>query len=157
MTAEGHAGSAPRCPSAQPDMAEAQVLGVVGGKPDAPRVAYLNADLPVGPDVLALAEDVPPTRVFRFAARCEERKCSHYDGTDCRLASRIVAMMTSVTDVLPPCVIRRNCRWYAQEGAPACFRCPQVVTFNPDPDRRLRAVALPAEPATGRPETGSPA
>ena len=32
------------CPSAQPDMAEARVIGVVSGTAEAPRIAYLKAE-----------------------------------------------------------------------------------------------------------------
>jgi hypothetical protein len=36
----------------------------------------------------ALSAPVQPTEVFRFAAPCQERACVHFDGTNCRLASR---------------------------------------------------------------------
>ena len=132
--------SALSCPSAQPDMAGAEVLGVLqrGG---APRLAYLSEALPVSDDVLALAGRATPTEVFRFAAPCAERSCQHFDGVDCKLASRIVAGLAPVVDALPPCRLRTSCRWFAQEGRPACLRCPQVVTHTRSPSEHLRAVA----------------
>ena len=129
------------CPSAQPEMPGSRVLGVIAGNAAEPQVAYLNEHLPVSPDVLALAGQVPPTQVFRFAAQCDERACMHFDGKDCKLATRIVRILPAVVDALPACRIRSTCRWYQQEGRPACFRCPQVVTLNYQPSESLRLAA----------------
>jgi hypothetical protein len=148
-----HRGEPLRCPSAQPGMGDVQILGVVSGSAEQPRLAYLNETVPATPDVLALAAPVSPISVFRFAARCEEKKCVHFDGMRCQLAARIVAMLPEVTDRLPPCIIRPTCRWHQQEGAAACLRCSQIVTLNPDADERLRQVAgghaAPAPPMGG--------
>ncbi|MCW3476402.1 hypothetical protein [Limobrevibacterium gyesilva] len=140
----GHAlpGPAKLCPSAQPDMQAATVLGVVEGSPDAPRLSYLVDKLPVSDDVLAMAGSVKPTEVFRFAARCDERGCRHFDGANCQLATRIATMLDPVVDALPPCTIRPTCRWHAQEGRAACLRCPQVVTETATPSERYRAAAI---------------
>src|SRR5207302_2680450 len=70
------------CPSAQPDMAGCQVLGVIGGTGDAPRVAYVDEPLLASAEVLALAGPIGPTRVLRLAAACEESACTHFDGND---------------------------------------------------------------------------
>jgi hypothetical protein len=130
-----------RCPSAQPDMAEAQILGVMSWDGDEPRLAYLNAHVPATPEILARAGSVAPTEVFRLAARCEEKRCTHFDGTRCQLAVRIVERLPAVTEALPPCAIRRTCRWYAQEGRAACLRCPQILTTNVEADEGLIEVA----------------
>ena len=132
------------CPSAQPDMAEARVIGVVERSADEPRVAYLNEPLPVTNELLAMAGSVKPTEVFRFGARCEERACSHFDGTRCQLATRIVQILPAVSEALPACVIRAECRWFAQEGRAACMRCPQVVTEMPQASETMRRAATPA-------------
>jgi hypothetical protein len=137
--------SAPLCPSAQPGMANCQVLGVLGEGQDGPRLSYLNQRLEVTDEVLALAAPAKPTQVFRFAATCEESKCTHFDGQDCQLAKRIVQIMPAVVSALPPCVVRANCRWYVQEGGNACFRCPQVSTLNTDPSDLLKVVAGPQQ------------
>lgn len=130
-----------RCPSAQPGMGDVQILGVVAGSEEEPRLAYLNEAVPATAEVLAMAEPVAPIAVFRLAARCEEKKCVHFDGTRCQLAVRIVAMLPEVSESLPPCTIRPTCRWHQQEGRAACLRCPQIVTLNPEADARLRQVA----------------
>jgi hypothetical protein len=132
------------CPSAQPGMAEARVIGVVERSADEPRVAYLNEVLPVTNELLAMAGTVKPTEVFRFGARCEERACSHFDGSRCQLATRIVQILPAVSEALPPCVIRAECRWFAQEGRAACMRCPQVVTEMPRATETMRRAATPA-------------
>lgn len=134
--------SATRCPSAQPEMRNALVLGVVLPAETGNRVAYLNDTLPVTDAVLASAAPAPSTQVFRFSAVCEERKCVHFDGVECNLASRIVRGLPAVVFKLPPCTIRRTCRWFAQEGAAACLRCPQIVTSGSEREPILASIAL---------------
>lgn len=128
-------------------MADAQVLGVVERGPDGSAVAYVNDTVPVTPEILAATGDAPATLVFRFAAPCVESKCTHFDGVKCQLAARVAEGLDRVVDKLPPCAIRKTCRWYAQEGARACARCPQVVTQVTDADDPLYSVALPDEDA----------
>ena len=94
-------------------------------------------------ELLAVSGSVTPTEVFRFAAPCAGSGCRHFDGTDCRLAQRIVSMLPTVVDVLPACPLRSNCRWWQQEGKAACLRCPQVVTKTYHPSEQLRQVATP--------------
>lgn len=133
------------CPSAQPDMREARVFGLLSGTAAEPRVAYLKQEAVIP------AADVPPTpglepiEVFRFAARCEEGRCAQYADGRCSLGQRLVAGVDAVVDTLPSCTIRNTCRWYAEQGRPACLRCPQVVTLMPKGrDRLSLAAALPA-------------
>jgi hypothetical protein len=129
------------CPSAQPGMPDAQILGVVSGTVDEPRLAYLNERVPVTAEILEQASPAAPGEIFRVAARCEESKCIHFDGAHCQLAVRIVKMLPEVTESLPPCTIRPTCRWHQQEGRAACLRCPQIVTLNNNVDERLNLVA----------------
>ena len=130
-----------KCPSAQPWMVESQILGVMSGDPENPGLSYLNAAAPATDEMLWMAAPLAPTEVFRLAARCDTRTCKHFDGTDCRLAARVVALLPTVTDELPPCAIRRSCRWHYQEGGAACLRCPQVQTTHSEIDDRLAALA----------------
>ena len=124
------------CPSAQPHMEEARVLGVVRDG----EVAYLAEPVPLTPELLASTAPVGPGKVLRLAGRCQESACTHFDGSKCRLATRIVELLPAVTDSLPACLIRADCRWYLQEGRAACLRCPQVVTeFNENNEAFRRA------------------
>jgi len=129
------------CPSAQPGMDDCRVLGVVQRDGPKPMLQYLNEPLPANPDVLALARPLKPTEVFRLAATCAEHRCPHFNGTDCRLASRIVRMLPPVVDALPPCTIRKECRWFSQEGAAACKRCPEVTTVTYDLSEQNRELS----------------
>jgi hypothetical protein len=135
------ADNAVLCPSAQPGMQDLQVLGVVSGSGKDARLAYVNAHVPATDELLALTAPLPPAQVLRLAAKCEEKRCTHFDGTDCKLAARIVASLAPVADKLPPCAIRPTCRWHIQEGAAACFRCPQIVTSAEDRSDVMVAVA----------------
>ena len=131
------------CPSAQPEMAEPVILGVRGGSTEAPRISYLENPVPVSTEWLNLTGAIEPTEILRFAARCEEGACRHFDGANCRLASRIVQILPAVVESLPPCKIRYECRWFRQEGRPACLRCPQVVTEVQEPGDEFRRAATP--------------
>lgn len=130
------------CPSAQPDMKDARILGVLAGSPEAPELAYLNQHLLVSEELLATAAPANPLQVFRIAAQCEEKACCHFDGSRCQLATRIVQILPAVTEGLPACLIRPACRWYQQEGRAACLRCPQVITETYGPDKDYKRAAL---------------
>lgn len=134
------------CPSAQPDMADARVLGVIGGTTVQPEVAYLAPGTAVD---LPSADQLGPldvTHVFRFAAKCEEHRCAHFAMGRCSLAARIVEQLPEVVELLPRCQIRTTCRWFAEHGAAACRRCPQVVTLIPAGDAPLNRVAMAPGP-----------
>jgi hypothetical protein len=53
-------------------------------------------------------------QVLRIAAPCQEKACCHFDGTDCRLATRLVQLIPAVVESLPACRIRPDCRWFLQ-------------------------------------------
>ena len=139
----------PLCPSAQPDLDDARAFAVVGGAPGAPRLTWIEQAVPVTPELLAMTGDAPPTQVLRFTARCQEKSCSHFDGRDCRLATRLVAMIEPVVDRLPHCAIRADCRWHRQEGGATCLRCPQIVTQTVNPSDLLVRAATPVVAADG--------
>lgn len=131
------------CPSAQPDMQDALVFGVINGTPTEPRVAYLRRDAVVPLDALPDLHGLQPGHVFRIAAKCEQSGCVHFGNGRCALAQRIVDQLDPVVNTLPPCQIRATCRWYAEQGAEACYRCPQVVTYAAEDQNALVAAAMP--------------
>lgn len=130
-----------KCPSAQPGMGDVQILGVISRDADAPQLAYLDQPMAPTPELLSLAAPLGVDQVFRLSARCEEKKCMHFDGHDCQLAVRIAKMLPEVVDHLPACNIRPDCRWFKQEGRAACARCPQIVTATAEADERWQQVA----------------
>lgn len=131
------------CPSAAPDLDGSVAFAVVRPDTATPTVAWIETPVPVTPELLAMTGEVSPRRIFRFAATCQEKSCHHFDGADCRLATRLVAALGPVAAKPPPCVIRPDCRWFRQEGVAACRRCPQIVTEYDDPDRTLAEAARP--------------
>jgi hypothetical protein len=132
------------CPSAHPEMPDSRIFGLIGGTLEEPRLSYLDEVAPVTDELLALAGPVKPIEVFRIAATCVESACCHFDGKDCRLAARIVQILPAVTEALPACRVRQDCRWFEQEGRAACVRCPQVVTQNYSPSDDMVRAATPA-------------
>ena len=131
------------CPSAQPEMDGSMAFGVIDGTAEEPRVRWIEKPVPVTGDLLTLTGPVPATQVLRIAAPCQEKACCHFDGTDCRLATRLVQLMPAVSASLPPCRIRADCRWFVQEGSAACYRCPQIVTYSVNPTEQLSLAATP--------------
>lgn len=142
----------PLCPSAQPSFVDSLAIGVVGGTAEEPRVHPLKKPLPVTLELLELAEPVRPTEVFRFAAPCLSTGCAHFAESSCRLATRVVALLPEVQEKLPTCGIRRRCQWFAQEGAAACRRCPQVVTDDANRSTEITFAADPRTPSDSRPD-----
>jgi len=135
-------GDAPKlCPSAQPGMDNCRVLGVVQHDAPRPLLLYLKEPIPATPEVLSMAGPLKPTEVFRLSATCATHKCPHFVGTDCQLATRIVTLRPAAVDALPPCTIRRDCRWFSQEGGAACLRCPEVATVSYDLSPGMQAVS----------------
>ncbi len=131
------------CPSAQPGMEGRVAFGVVAGTPENPRVAWIERPVPVTSELLALTAPVQPTQVLRFSAPCQEKACCHFDGANCRLATRLVQLLPAVVESLPPCQVRPDCRWFLQEGSAACRVCPQVVTYCVEPSAVMNAAATP--------------
>src|SRR3974377_267719 len=105
------------CPSAQPGMDNCRILGVVQHEGPTPKIVYLTEILPATDEVLALASPLKPTEVFRLSATCAEHKCPHFDGADCRLATRGATMLAPVVGSLAPRVIPKEWRWDSQGGA----------------------------------------
>jgi len=122
-------------------MDNCRVLGVVQQEGATPTLVYLNQILPATDEVLALSAPLKPTEVFRLAATCAEGKCPHFDGADCRLATRVVNILPEAVDTLPPCIIRSECRWFSQEGGAACKRCPKITTVSYDLSEQAREVS----------------
>jgi hypothetical protein len=131
------------CPSAQPEIPGSVAFGVIAGSAENPRVAWIERPVPVTKELLALTAPVAPTQVLRIAAPCQEKACCHFDGTDCRLATRLVQLIPAVVESLPPCRIRPDCRWFLQEGRAACRVCPQVVTYCVEPSAEMSHAATP--------------
>jgi hypothetical protein len=120
-------------------MDHCRILGVVQQDGPAPKIVYLTEILSATDEVLALASPLKATEVFRLSATCAEHKCPHFDGADCRLATRV--MLPAVVDAMPPCTIHKDCRWFAQEGGAACKRCPEITTVSYDLSPTVREVS----------------
>lgn len=133
------------CPSVPPHYPDAVAFGVVGGTVAAPEMIPLIPAVPVTEQLLSLAEPVSPGEVFRFAARCIEGGCRHWEGEAqrCRLVAKTVEFAPIAVEKLKPCAIRSSCRWWEQEGKAACVRCPQVASSDPARDDNLKRAASP--------------
>jgi hypothetical protein len=131
------------CPSARPTLDNSVVFGIVSGTVDIPKVIYLKQAQAVTEELIAKVHPVTPAEVFRVASPCEANACQHFDGENCRLATRVAEQLPAVAELLPPCAIRRDCRWWQQEGSAACLRCPQVITDHYSPSDLMKTVSVP--------------
>lgn len=136
MSASRRGGSAAAplaCPSANPDWDDAQLLGVVLGTPTAPETWFTGVRA-IDPAMIAAAAPARPAEVFRFTARCRGGECAQFQDGRCRVGAAVAAHLEPLPEhALPRCGIRPQCRWWQEQGAAACRRCPTVVT-----DDRLR-------------------
>lgn len=139
-----HSPKSLMCPSADAEMSGSVIFGIVVGTPEAPHLVHLDRVKPIPLELLTLDAPVKPSEIFRIAATCIENGCKHFDGNNCRLTTRIIEGLPTVTDRLPACAIRSTCRWWHQEGAAACLRCQQVVRDNYIADDRLIAAIDPS-------------
>ncbi len=142
-------GTSLSCPSAQPGMEGARIIGVLSGTKENPRIGYLKQKAEVTPAILESLGGIDPTHVFRFSAKCAGGACAQFGNGQCSLGQRIVDRLEAVTDKLPACLIRQTCRWFAEQGPAACLRCPQIVTKVDQHDSLSRALAPPPELADG--------
>ncbi|MDJ0729011.1 MAG: nitrogen fixation protein [Crocosphaera sp.] len=131
------------CPSSRPELPNSVIFGVISGTVEKPNVNYLKKTQPVTEKLLKLASPVTPAEVFRTASSCATNKCQHFDGNNCRLAQRVVEKLPITAEKLPPCAIRKDCRWFQQEGKAACLRCPQIITDNYHASELVREVSMP--------------
>jgi hypothetical protein len=131
------------CPSAQPDLPQATIFGIVSGDVGISDVEFLPEQLPVTPELLSMCTPVSPTEVFRFAAPCQGNKCVHFDGRDCQLTNNLVQIVPASRGELRFCAIRDSCRWFFQQGSAACARCSQIVTKYYNPPADLDRAAIP--------------
>jgi hypothetical protein len=134
--------SALYCPSAQPGLNGSLILAVVNRSSATPQVSYLDrpAKVTAGTLLAFTAGGARPTAMFRFAAPCKQAGCHNWSGSTCRVAEHLVHILPAANQ-LPNCKLMPVCRWFAQEGASACLRCPQAITDDPDFEAAMAQVA----------------
>lgn len=115
------------CPSA-PMSEGAILLGVIGSNGT---VDYIRDQTLISTEFIEIAsKGRPPEERFRFSSPCQESACAQWKFGGCSLPARLseVAPSGEMSDGLPLCSIRNQCRWFHQEGRDACYLCPLVVT-----------------------------
>ena len=118
------------CPSARCEEG-AILLGIVGGDGV---VGYVFPPMEIDAGFVAKArEGRTPEKRFRFASRCAENDCVHWNQGRCGVIDTALAFISEQDEIptvgtLRPCSIRHSCRWFAQIGPAACAACPLIVT-----------------------------
>ncbi|MCC6286351.1 MAG: hypothetical protein IT249_00555 [Chitinophagaceae bacterium] len=73
-------------------------------------------------------------RRFRFSNKCVQSGCKQWTGKECGVIKAVLSLDSiPLTKDLPSCSIRKNCRWYFQEGSIACNGCRYVITNVSEP------------------------
>jgi hypothetical protein len=116
------------CPSAKAEPG-AMLIGVLG---EDGRVAHLATKLKIDENFIASASQHGPLEQrFRFSAPCQECKCVNWKNQTCRVVEQVFELtlkpQTPTANELPPCSIRKDCRWWLQSGKDACAVCSLVV------------------------------
>ena len=121
------------CPSARAELG-ATLLGIIGVDG---QVAYLKTAIPIDQDFIdEVSEGGAPEEFMRFANVCVEGKCVQWNRrrSRCGVLDEVKPILgDGAGDAsLQPCSIRTACRWFRQDGPPACRICPGVITDIPD-------------------------
>lgn len=119
------------CPSTTLDRATA-LIGLVDRAEHAEgRITYMVDRCDVPRALHDAAGEIDVGTVARLAGPCAQSGCAHHTSGGCTLAERITATLPVVVDRLPTCSIRRTCRWWHDQGAAACHRCPAITSSAP--------------------------
>ncbi|MBB5868347.1 hypothetical protein F4553_001726 [Allocatelliglobosispora scoriae] len=96
------------------------------------KVAYITPEVPAETVLSGMDDSAGPLEAsYRFAGPCVTSRCGFWTGEHCGLGATLVEsyQASGGEEVdLPKCAIRRNCRWFAEQGPAACSPCSYVVT-----------------------------
>ena len=66
---------------------------------------------------------------LRFSSKYETKNCTNWTGSECSLPSKILSTIKEVSisnSNYLDCRIKKDCRWFYQEGIEVCKICPVV-------------------------------
>ena len=114
------------CPSARCE--DGNIL--VGMVREDASVGYIPQKLHIDQNFVDKANaDGMAERRFRFASPCVQSGCMQWENGQCGVVEKATSELTEyVTEDLPKCSIRKDCRWFAQRSIEACRVCSWVVT-----------------------------
>ncbi|WP_294301211.1 hypothetical protein [uncultured Chryseobacterium sp.] len=66
---------------------------------------------------------------FRFTGKCIEKGCAQWNDQDlkCSLSEKIRIPDIPEDTEIAFCPIRKQCRWFFQDGDKACFSCNEIT------------------------------
>ena len=118
----------PLCPSA-PAEPGALLLGLIG---EGGRLERLLTPLAIDQNFIEVAQRNGGLlgKRFRFSSPCQRGGCGHWADDSCgligQLQDSVEQKSIKVDSALPPCAIRKDCRWWEQSGREACAVCTFV-------------------------------
>ncbi len=121
------------CPSAK--FSKGALL--IGIKNDQEEMDMLDEPIKITDDIYDEigASGILPEKALRTANKCLESGCKQWTGKKCGVIDSVLKRVENnyLKDQLPECAIRKDCRWYAQQGDIACKVCPLVTTYTENP------------------------
>lgn len=111
-----------KCPS-YIGKAGAQLFGVVNKDG---RVQFIT---PLTVTEAFLATNDHLEQRFRFTGKCIEKGCAQWNNRDlkCSLPEKVLHLAVPENTERSFCPIRRQCRWFFQDGDKACFSCNEIT------------------------------
>lgn len=68
---------------------------------------------------------------YRSINSCETKSCHNWNGKKCNVPDKILSRIKeSFLQVAEKCSIRKDCRWFHQEGIEVCVKCPAINFQN---------------------------
>ncbi|WP_294315422.1 hypothetical protein [uncultured Chryseobacterium sp.] len=76
-----------------------------------------------------IAQNTNLEQRFRFTGKCIEKGCAQWNDQDlkCSLSGKVCNLAVPEHTELSFCPIRRQCRWFFQDGNKACFSCNEIT------------------------------
>ena len=110
------------CPSASITEKSAHILGILTKNLE---IHYVKDSIPVNNELKDILKKQPNLEgYFRFTAKC--RHCKQWQNNRCNVAY-FANKIADSTESIPHCRIKKNCRWFIQEGVSVCRSCKFIV------------------------------
>lgn len=74
---------------------------------------------------------ISQTKDYRSINSCETKSCHNWNGKKCNVPDKILSRIKeSFLQISEKCSIRKDCRWFHQEGIEICKKCPAINFQN---------------------------
>lgn len=108
------------CPNSELGNSEDQIVGFYEGG----SLHFLDAPI----DHIEIDKS---QKNYRSINSCETKSCDNWNGKKCVVPDKLLFhIKESFLQLAQKCCIRKDCRWFHQEGIEICKKCPTVSFQN---------------------------